>query len=233
MRVPVPIRDDGRDRPPDRTLEAALARKRRDTRLPAPFLRHVGLREDAGMGRGGYPFDQPWLKGLDLEFTTPVTVITGENGTGKSTLIEAIASMETAQKTKFSLSFDSLAQGRWRGDGKRIRQVLSNLVNNAVKFTGEGHVEISVTLADGSVRFDVKDDGPGVPSDKLQAIFNRFQQVEETESRRHGGVGIGLNISQQLVHAMGGRIGVESEEGSGALFWFELPLQRAAALKSA
>ncbi|MEL6792324.1 MAG: ATP-binding protein [Pseudomonadota bacterium] len=150
-----------------------------------------------------------------------------------ATLIEAIASMETAQKTKFSLSFDSLAQGRWRGDGKRIRQVLSNLVNNAVKFTGEGHVEISVTLADGSVRFDVKDDGPGVPSDKLQAIFNRFQQVEETESRRHGGVGIGLNISQQLVHAMGGRIGVESEEGSGALFWFELPLQRAAALKSA
>ncbi|MEL6265371.1 MAG: AAA family ATPase [Pseudomonadota bacterium] len=70
-----------------------MARKRRDTRLPAPFLRHVGLREDAGMGRGGYPFDQPWLKGLDLAFTTPVTVITGENGTGKSTLIEAIAAL--------------------------------------------------------------------------------------------------------------------------------------------
>ena len=143
-----------------------------------------------------------------------------------ATLVDAIASMEVARLTALSLEFDPKVKGKWRGDGKRIRQILSNLVNNAVKFTGEGRVDVIVTATPSGARFDVRDDGPGVSRDKLQAIFDRFQQVEETESRRHGGVGIGLNISQQLVNAMGGRIGVESEEGRGAHFWFELPLAR-------
>lgn len=150
-----------------------------------------------------------------------------------ATLVEAIAAMPVAKQTDIRLDFSPAAEGLWVGDGKRIRQILSNLVNNSVKFTGEGLVEVTVALSEGGVRFEVQDDGPGVPKEKLKAIFERFQQVEETESRRHGGVGIGLNISQQLVNAMGGRIGVVSDEGHGALFWFELPLERVAARKSA
>ena len=141
--------------------------------------------------------------------------------------------MPVAKQTDIRLDFSPAAEGLWIGDGKRIRQILSNLVNNSVKFTGEGLVEVTVALSEGGVRFEVQDDGPGVPKEKLKAIFERFQQVEETESRRHGGVGIGLNISQQLVNAMGGRIGVVSDEDHGALFWFELPLERVAARKSA
>ena len=112
-----------------------------------------------------------------------------------------------------------------------MRRIVANIIDNALRYGVVARV--AMDIVDDEIVLTVEDDGPGVPSDKLQAIFNRFQQVEETESRRHGGVGIGLNISQQLVHAMGGRIGVESEEGKGALFWFELPLQRAAALNSA
>lgn len=142
------------------------------------------------------------------------------------TLTDAIAAMEVARRTRLTLDFDPAARGLWRGDGKRIRQILSNLLNNAVKFTGEGQVAVSVRATGAGVRFEVKDDGPGVPASQLDAIFDRFQQVEQTESRRHGGVGIGLNICRQIVAAMKGEIGVESEEGAGALFWFTLPLER-------
>ena len=149
------------------------------------------------------------------------------------TLVEAISSMEVSRHVTITLDVAPPVAGMWRGDEKRVRQILSNLINNAVKFTGEGVVDVSISLTEFGLLFAVQDDGPGVPKDRLEAIFNRFQQVDETEARRHGGVGIGLNISQQLTNAMGGRIGVESEEGCGARFWFELPLERALGVKSA
>ncbi|MEX2519540.1 MAG: ATP-binding protein [Paracoccaceae bacterium] len=141
-------------------------------------------------------------------------------------LIGAIGAMDVAKDTTLALDFHPTASGLWRADGKRLRQILSNLINNAVKFTGEGKVATSIRVIETGVRFEVKDDGPGVPAGQLEAIFDRFRQVEQTESRRHGGVGIGLNICHQLVNAMKGRIGVLSDEGHGALFWFELPLER-------
>ncbi|MEM7544844.1 MAG: ATP-binding protein [Pseudomonadota bacterium] len=149
------------------------------------------------------------------------------------TLTEAISVMPVANKVELKLDFDPSAKGSWIGDGKRIRQILSNLMNNAVKFTVSGTVETTIRVTPEGVLFKVRDNGPGVPPDKLSAIFDRFHQVEETESRRHGGVGIGLNISKQLVATMGGKIGVESEVGKGALFWFNLPLQRVAVVPKA
>ena len=148
-------------------------------------------------------------------------------------MVSVFEATEIARRIDLTLDCDAGLEGNWYGDEKRIRQVLSNLVNNAVKFTGEG--EVTVTLRDlgEAVRFEVSDNGPGVPQDQLQAIFDRFQQVEEHESRRHGGVGIGLNICRQLVTAMRGRIGVDSEEGRGATFWFEIPLTREAVAATA
>ena len=148
-------------------------------------------------------------------------------------MVSAFEATEIAQRVTLNLDYDAGLDGNWFGDEKRIRQVLSNLVNNAVKFTGEGEVTVSMRDQGAKVRFEVRDNGPGIPEDKLQAIFDRFQQVEEHESRRHGGVGIGLNICRQLVTAMRGSIGVESELGNGATFWFEIPLTREAVAETA
>lgn len=150
-----------------------------------------------------------------------------------SSMVSAFEATEIAQRITLTLDCDPDLDGNWYGDEKRIRQVLSNLVNNAVKFTDEGEVAVKLRNLGDKVRFEVTDTGPGIPKDQLQAIFDRFQQVEEHESRRHGGVGIGLNICRQLVTAMRGRIGVESEEGHGATFWFEIPLTREAVAETA
>ena len=115
-------------------------------------------------------------------------------------MISSFEVTEIAHGVTLAIECEPSLEGNWYGDEKRIRQVLSNLVNNAVKFTGEGTVNVRLMDRNDHVRFEVEDTGPGVPEDMLQAIFDRFHQVEEHKSRRHGGVGIGLNISQQLIN---------------------------------
>lgn len=116
------------------------------------------------------------------------------------------------------------------GDALRIRQVLINLVNNAIKFTERGHIKVLLTCNKATttkavIKVVVEDTGIGIPKDKIQDIFSRFTQLESQYSRRFGGVGLGLSISKQLVEAMGGKIGVESEVTKGSRFWFTLPLK--------
>jgi len=118
----------------------------------------------------------------------------------------------------------------FRGDAGRIRQVLTNLVGNAVKFTHEGHVLVSVTCEIQDVRqarmkIGVEDTGTGIPADKLGVLFEKFSQVDGSTTRKYGGTGLGLAISKQLVNLMGGEVGVQSEEGKGSTFWFTLPLE--------
>ncbi len=115
------------------------------------------------------------------------------------------------------------------GDPLRLRQVLINLVGNAVKFTHEGAVALWVaretnTLQDLVVHFAVVDSGIGIPADQLPAIFEAFRQADESTTRKYGGTGLGLSISRRLVELMGGSLHAESEEGKGSTFWFTLPL---------
>ena len=111
----------------------------------------------------------------------------------------------------------------WTGDPVRLRQILSNLISNALKFTLEGGVQVEVGMVDAEhIRFLVKDTGIGIEVQKLPGIFEAFEQADLSTTRRFGGTGLGLSISKKLADLMGGRIGVDSAPGQGSIFWLEL-----------
>ncbi|MGP1716667.1 MAG: PAS domain S-box protein [Methylophilus sp.] len=117
------------------------------------------------------------------------------------------------------------AAGYFKGAEHRIRQVLTNLLGNAVKFTETGHVELRVYPLEGDeVQFDIIDSGIGIDADRLESIFDPFTQADATMSRRFGGTGLGTTISKQLVELMGGRIRASSQIGQGSCFSVVLPL---------
>lgn len=119
---------------------------------------------------------------------------------------------------------------RWVwGDPSRLRQILTNLVDNALKFTQVGGVVLSIEPRPGNtVLFQVSDTGPGIPPQQVEAIFNAFHQVDASHSRTHQGTGLGLAIVQHLVKLMAGKLGVKSEPGRGSTFWFEIEMAPAA-----
>ena len=127
---------------------------------------------------------------------------------------------------------DGRVPSRLRGDSARLRQILINLVGNAIKFTRRGEVAIAVDLqppegADRRLRVSVRDTGIGIPADGMKRLFKPFTQVDASTTRRFGGTGLGLAICKQLTEMMGGAMGGESMEGQGSNFWFTLPLQKA------
>ena len=130
------------------------------------------------------------------------------------------------------VDYDLFLQTQFVGDPGRIRQVLTNLAGNAVKFTLEGHVVIRVTgvpdkTGRTSIHFAIEDTGIGIPEDKVAHIFGEFNQVEDDRNRQFEGTGLGLAISRRLIEMMGGDIWVESEEGVGSCFGFRIDLAHA------
>jgi signal transduction histidine kinase/ActR/RegA family two-component response regulator len=144
----------------------------------------------------------------------------------------AVAPFELVADQKglqMEVKFDPELPSTVQGDPGRIRQVLANLVSNAVKFTEQGSVDIIVAEAErhnrvSTVEFSVHDTGPGIPDEKLADIFNAFRQADNSTSRRFGGTGLGLSISEQLAEMMHGELTVSSKMGDGSLFCFRVAL---------
>ncbi len=131
-------------------------------------------------------------------------------------------------KVEVVVTVDDAVPTEQTGDPMRVRQVLMNLVGNALKFTREGRIDLRCTPdpeTPGQLRVDVQDTGAGIPSHRLETIFEAFSQGGCDTSRKHGGTGLGLAISRRIIEAMGGRLGVSSCEGEGSCFSFTLPRQ--------
>jgi signal transduction histidine kinase len=131
------------------------------------------------------------------------------------------------------LNFDPALPTHVMGDPGRIRQVLLNLCDNAIKFTATGGLTVNVrSLGEQGawtvMEFQVQDTGAGIPADKQEVIFEAFSQADASTTRQYGGTGLGLTICASLVELMGGRIGVESQPGSGSTFWFTARLGKSA-----
>ncbi|HEV2557230.1 MAG TPA: MASE1 domain-containing protein [Microvirga sp.] len=150
-------------------------------------------------------------------------------------LVEGTIGIVEAQARRKGLdvrvTLDSNAPTGLMGDEMRLRQVLLNFLNNAVKFTAKGSVSLDVTLKGedehGAVLlFEVRDTGIGIPDDKINRLFKRFSQVDGSITRQFGGTGLGLAICKRLVELMGGQVGVVSAEGVGSTFWFRVVLPR-------
>ena len=142
---------------------------------------------------------------------------------------EMLAPKAEERKLDLVLEYSSAVPRHFTGDAGRIRQVVTNLVGNAVKFSSGGCVLITVEYQgqdaqQARMRVSVRDNGPGIPQEKLDLLFRKFSQVDASTTRKYGGTGLGLAISKQLVELMGGSIGVESRPGEGCTFWFTLPL---------
>jgi signal transduction histidine kinase/CheY-like chemotaxis protein len=139
-----------------------------------------------------------------------------------------------AKGVTLEIEVDPQAPRRVRGDGARVRQVLMNLVGNAVKFTAEGSVRVRVMARAeptvSGVRFEVVDTGIGIEPAMLERMFEPFVQADGSTTRKYGGNGLGLSIAKELVELMGGLIGAESDPGRGSTFWIELPMQRVASV---
>ncbi len=124
----------------------------------------------------------------------------------------------------YELSMAPEAAGLVHGDSTRVRQILSNLISNALKFTERGSVTVKVWQGDGAVWFSVADTGIGIAADALDKVFDKFVQADSSTTRRYGGTGLGLSICNQLARAMDGSITVTSKEGEGTIFQVSLPL---------
>jgi PAS domain S-box-containing protein len=146
-------------------------------------------------------------------------------------LVNSFAHRAKQKNLKIKASLAPEVPSGVTGDPGRLRQILTNLVGNALKFTHKGEIMIDINVAEDlgkrvKLRFSVTDTGIGIPKEKVETIFESFTQADSSTTREYGGTGLGTTISKQLAEMMGGEIGVESEVGVGSCFWFTVALTR-------
>ena len=144
---------------------------------------------------------------------------------------EAMASQQAKATEKgliLSVDIDPVLPRRVHADRQKLLQILRNLLGNALKFTEIGEVSLRISAHGDRMRWEVTDSGCGIAPARQVHIFRRFEHADVQTTRTHGGTGLGLSICEKLVHLQGGQIGVKSQEGQGAQFWFDTPLQAAA-----
>jgi CheY-like chemotaxis protein/anti-sigma regulatory factor (Ser/Thr protein kinase) len=141
----------------------------------------------------------------------------------------AFTAIASRKGLSFDLKVEKAAKGVYRGDSTRVRQILYNLVSNALKFTDAGQVRVVVDRRDEALTVTVSDTGIGIAPDRLDYLFEKFEQADASTNRRFGGTGLGLSICRELATLMGGSISVASDPGAGATFTVTLPLPRLAA----
>lgn len=145
-------------------------------------------------------------------------------------LCESVVSLMAGKAHEKHLEFGSIIspdiEGIYSSDFGRIRQVLLNLVNNAIKFTPEGTIVLRVYGVKSGIQFEIEDSGIGIDASHMDRLFKRFSQVDASTTRQYGGTGLGLAICKLIVETLGGTIGVNSQPGQGSTFWFNLPLTR-------
>jgi signal transduction histidine kinase/ActR/RegA family two-component response regulator len=146
----------------------------------------------------------------------------------------AFTAIANKKGVSFGLEIEKGARGVYRGDSTRVRQILYNLVSNAIKFTERGEVQVRVARdatppGTGGLVLSVQDSGIGIAPEALSRLFAKFEQADSTTTRRYGGTGLGLAICRELAELMGGSIGAESVQGQGSRFTARLPLERIAA----
>ncbi|MCP4374849.1 MAG: response regulator [bacterium] len=151
--------------------------------------------------------------------------------TGIEEIGDILAHKAYGKGLEFSCFVDPETPHLLQGDPGRLRQVFINLTNNAIKFTENGQVAISVSLesqtpTQATIRGEVRDTGIGIPADRMNRLFQSFSQVDSDTSRKYGGTGLGLAISKQIVELMDGQIGVESEKDVGSTFWFTVVMDK-------
>ena len=151
---------------------------------------------------------------------------------------DLLSAQASIRGLRLGVAYPSSAPQRFVGDALRIRQIITNLVGNSIKFTERGQVLVSVecqeaSSGDADIRLSVKDTGIGIPAEKLEIIFDKFTQADGSMTRRYGGTGLGLAIVKQLVETMNGSCGVESVLGEGSTFWFRVRLPLDAPQESA
>ena len=140
------------------------------------------------------------------------------------------ATFATVASTKglsFNIEIDDNVDDVVVGDSTRLKQILSNYINNAIKFTVEGGLRLSIVKDGDFTRFSVYDTGIGIPTETCENLFRPFTQADESITRKFGGTGLGLSICKQFAELMGGSVGVRSMTGQGSCFWLEIPLPRA------
>ncbi|PPT09788.1 sensor histidine kinase [Geitlerinema sp. FC II] len=152
-------------------------------------------------------------------------------------VLDVMATQAEEKNLELATLLDRDVPRHLRGDPARLRQILLNLVGNAIKFTAQGEVVVQAAVKDetpeaATIRFAVRDTGIGISKEGQTKLFQSFSQVDTSTTREYGGTGLGLAIAKQLVQLMDGEIGVESVEGIGSIFWFTVPLELADSVPS-